>query len=179
MPNLLQRLADRADLVVEAWDRLSDTEPWRGLPPAHRIDALPKLVRGLVSMALAEVGAEERARAGLGPAFEHGEQRRRLGFPDDVLFREYQILRDALWKVVQANARQEEAHQAILCLDAAITVATRASLLGYHRPEIDASGRWEEMARQIERDGALACARQQRPNFQRPRASGPSGGGES
>lgn len=174
MPNLFERLASQADVVVAEWDRLSDEEPWRGLPPAHRVDALPALVRGLVSMALADTGPGERVQAGLAPAFEHGAQRRRLGFPDDVLFREYQILRDALWRLVRSEARQEEAHQAIFCLDAAITVATRASLLGYHRAEIDAAGRWEEMARQVERESAVACARQPRPDFRRPR---PASGG--
>ncbi len=71
----------------------------------------------------------------------------------DLLYREYHLLRTFLWEWIRARwGAMGDAHEAILLLDAAITLATSASLRGYHRATLEARNRWPEALDELTRE---------------------------
>ncbi len=131
---LLQHVIDSADAIAaETVSALKQLRGDGGSPPhAIRPDGLSKLVR-----LLGEAARErEQGRDGVGrqlvrTAMDHGRERARDGFSDDLLFREYYLLRRALWQSLR-QLNPGEAADTILRIDAEITMASAASLHGLH-----------------------------------------------
>ena len=56
---------------------------------------------------------------------------------------EYYLLRNAVWSYFREKAASgPDEERAIMLVDLAISVATRAALLGYHRRELERQHRW-------------------------------------
>jgi hypothetical protein len=110
------------------------------------------LITGFVQASLSEPRSLERHRAKVFAAAEHGRQRRKAGFNDDVVFHEYYGIRNALWSIVKPRYSDERGAQAMLRMDTAISVALRASLVGFHEQDFhdraEAEARLEELARE-------------------------------
>ncbi len=124
-----------AEVLVE-WHAITGEQPWLSMPAEVRIDHLPELIRELSDAALripVDCGARLRA---LPTAVAHGEDRRRHEFSDNVLFTEYYLLREAVWRYIRQLWPLEEAGPAIMRIDSAITLASRAALYGYHAREL-------------------------------------------
>lgn len=62
--------------------------------------------------------------------------------PVDALFREYDLLRSATWGQLSGIAGSPVSYGAIFVIDGPLSVATRATVLGYHRLEMLANGLW-------------------------------------
>lgn len=78
-------------------------------------------------------------------AARHGEERRTQGLDTEVIFREYHFLRVSLWQYLQNLVDDEGSRlKAISRVDMAISIASRASLYGHHRPELEEAGDWPE-----------------------------------
>jgi hypothetical protein len=127
--------AHLAEVLVE-WHELTGEQPWLSMPSDVRIDHLPDLIRELSDAAL-RTPADLTARLNaLSAAVAHGEGRRLHGFSDGLLFTEYYLLRQAMWRYIRENWPPEEAGPAIMRIDTAITLASRAALYGYHAHEL-------------------------------------------
>ena len=124
-----------AEVLVE-WHAITCEQPWLSMPAEVRIDHLPELIRELSDAALrTPVDLRSRLRA-LSAATAHGEDRRLHGFSDGLLFTEYYLLREALWRHIRQLWPLEDAGPAIMRIDLALTLASRAALYGYHAPEL-------------------------------------------
>jgi hypothetical protein len=131
--------------VIAEWDRLVREEPWFTLPAKHRIDSLPEVLVGIVEASLCEPASVEAHRQKVHAAAEHGFHRRTQNLPETVIFTEYHLLRQAIWHFLDRSGTEPgKLLRAVSHIDLALTVATNASLWGYHREAIQALGKWEE-----------------------------------
>lgn len=131
--------------VLAEWEQLVREEPWYSLPAEHRIDSLPDVIVGLAEASLCSPQDRESHRQKIDAALEHGAHRRGQGIPEHLILTEYHLLRQAIWRYVTRRfGSSDRTTQAIMRIDTAISVASNASMWGYHRPEIEALGKWEE-----------------------------------
>lgn len=141
----LKQDADRIGReVIGEWDRLGTAEPWHRLPKNIDLDHLPDMIRALAEAALLSFFGEDE-RYGLAVAcVRHGDHRYSTGHSEEVLAREYGLLRAALWQRVRSLATDSTAAaHAIIRLDSALTFAHGASLRGYHRDHIEQTADFE------------------------------------
>jgi hypothetical protein len=136
--------------TLDGWIAIAEVEPWLSLPPNLDQNHLPQLLDNLSNAALrSEVGKKDR-HALLWSAVEHGRQRRESGFGENLLYTEYHLLRRTLWSYLRDTFSQHDAAvEAILRIDAAITLACSGSLLGYHHKALEAAGTWPEGVEKI------------------------------
>lgn len=140
---ICEGLRARLPAIVDDLKGLAHEEPWLGLPPEDHLHALPELILGLVEAAICEPRDLQARRQCVHAAAEHGVVRRAQRMEQDVVFVEYHLLRRVLWRHIATPSRDpKHVTLAILRIDAAISVATRASLLGYHRAELEERGEW-------------------------------------
>jgi hypothetical protein len=131
--------------VIAEWERLVREEPWFSLPAAHRIDSLPEVVVGIVEASLCDPADVDSHRQKVYAAAEHGRHRGEQGLPETVIFTEYHLLRQAIWHYLERSGTEPgKLLRAVSMIDLALTVATNASLWGYHREAIEAMGKWEQ-----------------------------------
>jgi hypothetical protein len=150
MNDICQDLKGHVSDVLVEWETLVRAEPWYSLPADHRIDSLPDVVVGLVQASLCEPQDEESHRVKVMAAADHGVHRREQGIPEHTMLIEYQLLRRAIWYyLVKKHGSGQAIIDAIMKIDTAISVATNASMWGYHREEIEALGKWDEGIRKI------------------------------
>jgi hypothetical protein len=146
---MMQMICDDLKLnvngVVAEWERLAREQPWYTLPTEHRIDSVPEVVLGLVDASLCNPTDGQAHQQHIRSAADHGHHRRNQGISEQLLFTEYHLLRQAIWYyLVRRFGHTDAVIEAIMRIDTAITVATNASLWGYHRDEIEALGKWQE-----------------------------------
>lgn len=133
MEDIAAELRANTDDVMRRWEARADAIPWINLPDAARRDALPRVIRGLADAALTQPPERELVREAVRCAVDHGRDRRRQGLAVEDILTEYYALRTAIW----SHLREQPFHigevaDAMLRIDAAITTATGASLVGYH-----------------------------------------------
>ena len=118
--------------IAETWIERSVEVLGAPLPPELDLDSLPQLIRTLADAAGAgpkDVATEELIRT----AITHGKDRRKAGYADNIIFREYHLLRRYLWDELKRSGESQEAIVgAILHIDVAMTAATAASAHGFH-----------------------------------------------
>ncbi|HEX6965912.1 MAG TPA: hypothetical protein VF166_08930 [Gemmatimonadaceae bacterium] len=125
------------------WDQLArGNSELAKLPPDHRWDSLPETVTGLLNAALCKRPMSAAYRELVLAALQHGQDRRSAGISPDVVFREYGNLHDAIWHHLRNVLSTAHRLDAILKIDMAISLATRASLSGYHRAKLEETGSW-------------------------------------
>lgn len=152
-----RHIHDEVDRIVrwtlDSWVSMSATEPWLKLPADLDQDHLPVLLRHLANAALQEDAGLEEARQLVWTAAKHGQDRREDGFDESLLHTEYLLLRRTLWSYLKGEFRAEPtALDSILRIDAAITLASSGSLLGYHRGTLEKAGRWPDGIETVVRD---------------------------
>lgn len=140
-----REIEENIQQLVAEWERVEDEEPWASVPTEDRLDHLPETIQRLTEAALVHPTDPEAHRKCVRDAAIHGEHRREHGFAEPVLFKEYEILREALWRYVRGITDDPDARlEAITRLDTAITLASRASLYGFHRRTLEEQGQWPE-----------------------------------
>jgi len=121
-----------ASRIAETWQERSVEVLGAPLPSELDLDSLPELIRTLGAAAQSGPGdpaPEEMIRV----AIKHGVDRRRAGYADNIVFREYHLLRRYLWdELKKSKETQDVIVAAILRIDVAITAATAASAHGFH-----------------------------------------------
>lgn len=91
-----------------------------------------------------------RCRDLLATAATHGEHRARQGFEESLIYREYHLLRRALWtRMTQESGQQADAYYASMRMDTVSTLATAGAIHGMHREELEAQGRWPQILEEI------------------------------
>jgi hypothetical protein len=142
--------------LLDCWTSICTTEPWLVLPPDLDQDHLPQVVRDLADAALADGDSDDARRRLAWAAVEHGGQRRRCGFAENLIHTEYYLLRRTLWTYLREQFPATPGTvEAILRIDAAITLASSASLLGYHRDALERAGRWPDGVQKVLDDHEL------------------------
>lgn len=155
---LCEHLHEHIPEILVEWQSATAEEPWLSLPRADRVDYLPPVIRSLVDVALCGRSSLAVIRAHLYAAAAHGHDRREQGFAHDLLFSEYYLLRQAMWYYVRRLAPPLRASDAIMRIDEAITLSTRASLCGYYQPELERAGRWPAVMEELAADAPLRAA---------------------
>ena len=127
------------------WERAVAAEPWILPRQLATPDFVPDLVAAIAKATVclpptrASVLALAQAAAG------HAAGRAAEGADHARVVIEYYFLRNAIWAYFGERERDAaEDLQAIVYVDVAVSVATRAALLGYHQREFEARGEWPE-----------------------------------
>ena len=136
MKVIAEHILGSVDEVIGRWITLQIHEPWVQLPLPDVVDHLPAVIIGLVRASLSDPTNLDRHREKVQAAAEHGRQRRRTGFDAEVIFQEYYGIRNALWSIIRPRYPDTRASEAMLRMDTAISVALRASLIGFHEEEL-------------------------------------------
>ncbi|HEX6587985.1 MAG TPA: hypothetical protein VF039_03100 [Longimicrobiales bacterium] len=126
------RAAALATRIAETWQERAVEVLGAPLPKELDLDSLPELIRTLARAAYS--GADDPAPEELiRVAIKHGVDRRSSGYADNIVFREYHLLRRYLWDELKKSEQAQDAIvAAILRIDAAMTTATAASAHGFH-----------------------------------------------
>lgn len=133
--------------IMADWDRNTDELPWTGLKTGERQNNLVSVITRVIDCAMSSASRAERVNALIQAAANHGQSRRAQGVEVEVLFAEYDKLRVATWKKLRELVPAPTSYDAIFVIDGLLSIASRATALGYHREEMVASGLW---AKQIE-----------------------------
>jgi hypothetical protein len=137
-PLLLGELGE----IMAAWDRSTDELPWSRLEESDRQNNLVSVITRVIDCAMSSAPREDRVTALIDAACAHGDARRQQRVDVQSLFIEYDKLRAATWRQIQALAEAPTTYEAIFVIDGLLSIATRGTVLGYHRAEMQANGLW-------------------------------------
>lgn len=149
--------------VLALWQEFARREPWLSLPEHHRIDHLPEVIVGLTEASLCDPADEAAHLQKVWAAAEHGQHRREQGFAMELIFHEYHLLRQALWRYIRDHAEMSKQAEAINRIDTAISLSTMASLRGYHRRELEEKGEWPQTIDRLAGESPLLTAHRLHP----------------
>lgn len=133
-----------ADIMLEMTALIAD-EPWIRLPAEHRVDSLPQAMERLFDWALCDPELESHRSMALEFAALHGRTRREQQLGDEILLREYYLLREAVWRVLRGLYPSDAGDDTVVVMariDRAISTTTRAALLGYYSDDLKSRGEW-------------------------------------
>jgi hypothetical protein len=160
MKEICEDLKANVNRIVQEWYHLVHAAPWVSMPPGTSIDHLPPVVLGIAEAALCAPADMEAHRQKVWAAAKHGQDRRRQGYEEPLIFQEYHYLRQAIWNYLrQAHPESETVMKAIFRIDTAIQLAITASIQGYHREELEQQGHWPQIIETIVGDSPLLHAR--------------------
>jgi hypothetical protein len=155
MRELGTKLKEHAPEILSVWEDIIRKEPWSSLAKAHRRDHLHGVVIGLVEASLCDPADVDAHEEKVWAAARHGEERREQGLDEAQILTEYHLLRRAIWQFVRQNISPGKAFEAISRIDTAISLATMASLRGYHRRELEERGDWPQYVERLVGDSPL------------------------
>lgn len=145
-----------AATVIEKWRKIGVTEPWHALPDGLDFDHLPELIAALADAALCTVYDAILCREVAELAARHGEHRADEGLHEALIYREYHLLRRALWiQMKEEHGETATVYYATMRVDALISMAIAASLHGLNREALEAEGRWPEALDELVADWPL------------------------
>lgn len=131
--------------ILLGWNRSVDELPWTQLQKSERQNDLGSVITRVIDCAMSASGRDQRVTALVDAACNHGEARRKQGVLDvDSIFSEYDKLRACVWKSLKQLVSPPTSFDAIFVIDGLMSVATRGTVLGFHRQEMEANGVWEQ-----------------------------------
>jgi hypothetical protein len=131
--------------ILAGWNRSVDELPWSQLEASERQNDLGSVITRVIDCAMSASGRRERVSALVDAACNHGQSRRKQGVLDvDSIFSEYDKLRSCVWKSLKNLVPAPTSFDAIFVIDGLMSIATRGTVLGYHRKEMEANGVWEK-----------------------------------
>lgn len=132
-----------ATAIVDHWDEIAESEPWHALPPGLDHDHLPHLIRSLAGAALCTEFDRELCTKMVRDSAKHGKHRGQEGLDDNLLYREYHLLRRALWKrMKEEHGESSTVYYATMRIDALVSLANSAALYGLNWAALEEEGRW-------------------------------------
>ncbi|HUR91424.1 MAG TPA: hypothetical protein VMY38_02005 [Gemmatimonadaceae bacterium] len=143
-------LAEIAEIMAD-WDRNTDVLPWSALERGERQNDLSSVVTRVIDCAMSGAPREERVNAMITAACRHGEYRRRQNVEVPSIFMEYDVVRSATWRQLKAIADAPTSFDAIFVIDGLLSVASRGTILGYHRAEMQANGLLEKHMEELKK----------------------------
>lgn len=133
-------------VLIKRWDEIGENEPWLALPEDLDFDHLPELIRALAGAALCTEFDRDACRRAIELAAVHGEHRAEQGFGDDLIQREYHLLRRALSRWIQdEHGEDSRSYYAAMRIDALISLVGAGALHGVHRSKLEEEGRWPDI----------------------------------
>lgn len=132
------------DEIMADWDRNTDSLPWSALQAGERQNDLAGVITRVIDCAMSAAPREERVNAMIAAACRHGEYRRRQGVDVHSIFAEYDAVRAATWRHLKTLVSGPISYDAIFVIDGLLSVATRGTILGFHRKEMEANGLWSK-----------------------------------
>ena len=134
-------LAEVPEIMAD-WDLNTQELPWSAIEAAERQNNLASVITRVIDCAMSDATRDLRVDAMIAAACSHGESRREQGMEVSSLFREYDLLRAATWGHLSLMISSPTSFSAIFVIDGLLSVATRATVLGYHHAEMKANGLW-------------------------------------
>lgn len=148
---LYPRLLGEIPGIMEEWDRKTDELPWSGLEASSRQNNLVSVITRVIDCAMSSASRGERVDALIQAASNHGASRRAQGVDVESLFTEYDRLRAATWRQLKELVDAPTSYDAIFVIDGLLSVASRATALGYHREEMQLSGLWGKQLEELKK----------------------------
>jgi hypothetical protein len=136
-------LAEVPEIMAD-WDRSTTELPWSDLEAADRQNNLSSVITRLIDCAMGSGSRADRVDALIAAACSHGEFRRRQHLDVPSLFMEYDKVRTATWRQLKTLVGAPTSYDAIFVIDGLLSIATRGTVLGYHREEMERIGLWEK-----------------------------------
>lgn len=157
MRAVCEDLKAHIDELVADWEVVAAEVPQLDLPADHRIGELPGVIINLADAALCAPGDEAAHLAKVMAAAGHGRERKEHGGSEAEVLIEFHLMRTVIWRHLQRRYEDDPslAVAAIGRLDTAITVATQASLLGFHYEILEARGEWPERLERLARESPV------------------------
>lgn len=147
---------DLASDIIDRWDVIAESEPWQVLPPDLDHDHLPQLVRSLAHAGLCTDFDRDACRSMAHDSAEHGKYRAQEGMEDALLYREYHLLRRALWHhMKETHGETATTYYATMRIDALISMANSAALYGLNWEALERDGRWPNIVDELLDDWPL------------------------
>lgn len=142
-PELCDQLKQHTDRIAELWNAAIEREPWILGREHARPDFVPELVHLMAEATLCDPPSRESILVLAEAAARHATGRAAAGAEHARVVLEYYLLRNALWAYFREYREHEFRNAiAILHVDLAISVATRAALIGYYRREFEVQDEW-------------------------------------
>ncbi len=132
------------DEIMADWDRNTDELPWSRLERSERQNDLSTVITRVIDCAMSSASRKERVDGIIAAACSHGQCRRKQGLDVPSIFREYDAARAATWHHLKTLASAPTSYDAIFVIDGLLSIATRVTVLGYHRDEMEANGLWSK-----------------------------------
>jgi hypothetical protein len=133
---LCEKVPRSVDAIVMEWGRRTRRPPWTNLSESDRIDHLPPLLNAMIEGVVCGSGSHEARRRVVEQGVMHGAHRRANGLSVENILDEQSQLQSAMWQLLVRESRDDigsDAFLEIVRFDAAIGVATLASVAGFHR----------------------------------------------
>ncbi len=130
--------------IMAAWDRNTDELPWSELEAAERQNNLAAVITRVIDCAMGPASRDERVDAMIAAACAHGEFRRHQAVDVPSIFVEYDKVRTATWQHLRNLADAPTSFDAIFVIDGLLSIATRGTVLGFHRREMEKIGLWQK-----------------------------------
>lgn len=132
------------DEIMADWDRSTDSLPWSALQAGERQNDLAGVITRVIDCAMSSASRQERVDEMIAAACRHGQYRRKQEVDVHSIFTEYDVVRTATWRHLKTLASAPTSYDAIFVIDGLLSVATRGTVLGYHRQEMEANGLWSK-----------------------------------
>jgi hypothetical protein len=145
-PRLLAKIPE----IMEAWDLKTDQLPWSALEATERQNNLAAVVTRVVDCAMGSESRTIRVSKLVEAALGHGKARREQNVSVESLFIDYDIVRTATWEQLKLMGGEPVMYDAIFTIDGLLSVASRLTVLGYHKDEMVAGGRWNSQLKILE-----------------------------
>lgn len=144
------------DLIIDRWSQIASSEPWLSLPEDLDHDHLPELIELLADAALCTDFEPRRCHEVARVAAEHGHHRARQGFAENLIHREYHLLRRALAERLSAvEGERSIVYLGVMRMDAVASLAGSAALHGLYRERLEEEGRWPDAVDELVEDWPL------------------------
>lgn len=147
--HLYPHLLAEMDEIMAEWDRKTDELPWSALEQADRQNNLAGVITRVIDCAMSEAPRDVRVNAMIDSSIAHGESRRAQGVDVQSLFTEYFVVRTATWRQLKTLAGPPTSYNAIFVIDGLLSIASRGTVLGYHRKEMEANGLWSKQREEL------------------------------
>ena len=132
------------DEIMADWDRNTDDLPWSALEAGERQNDLASVITRVIDCAMSPASRDERVDAMITAACRHGVYRRKQKVEVHTIFTEYDVVRAATWRQLKTLVDAPTSYDAIFVIDGLLSVATRGTVLGYHRAEMETNGLWDK-----------------------------------
>lgn len=147
---------DVSAAIIRRWHAIGRSEPWHSLPEDLDFDHLPDLIRALAAAALCTDFDRSLCREAMRVSAEHGHHRASEGLDEALIYREYHLLRRALWRELKEEHGETSAvYYATMRVDALISLANAAALHGLNRERLEEEGRWPQALDELLADWPL------------------------